>query len=171
MKKIFTSDGWVFAVQWLANILPSIKPDKKYSIEVKEHRERRSLKANNYAWELMEQIAKASKVDKREVYHQMLMAYGTDKRIDGELYTVTLKAEIELSLKTDEYLYVHTSFIGESVLNGKLAHHYKVIKGSSEYNTKEMSDFIDGIVQEAQQLDIDTRTPDEIALMKSRWAA
>ena len=171
MKKVFSKENWIMAVQWITQVVGTLKDGKKYCVEVKEHRERRSLKANNYAWELMEQIAKASKVDKREVYHQMLMAYGTDKRIDGELYTVTLKAEIELSLKTDEYLYVHTSFIGESVLNGKLAYHYKVIKGSSEYNTKEMSDFIDGIVQEAQQLDIDTRTPDEIALMKSRWAA
>ena len=46
---------------------------------------------------------------------------------------------------------------------------YKVIKGSSEYDTKEMSVFIDGIVQEAEQLGIDTLPPAEIERLKGLW--
>ena len=37
--------------------------------------------------------------------------------------------------------------------------------GSSHYNTKEMYLFIQGIISDAQELDIETRTPDEIARM------
>ena len=44
-----------------------------------------------------------------------------------------------------------------------------MFKGSSEYDTREMSIFIDGIVSEAQGLGIDTRTPEELAEMKSLW--
>ena len=40
---------------------------------------------------------------------------------------------------------------------------------SSEYDTREMAIFIDGIVSEAQALGIDTRTPEELAEMKSLW--
>mgnify|MGYP002522713106 CR=1 FL=1 len=41
--------------------------------------------------------------------------------------------------------------------------------GSSHYDTKEMSDFIDGIVSEAEELGIETETPDELARLKAVW--
>ena len=46
-----------------------------------------------------------------------------------------------------------------------------MIKGSSEYNTAEMSRFIDRIVEEAQELGIETATPDELERMKQEWGA
>ena len=36
-------------------------------------------------------------------------------------------------------------------------------------SSKQMSELIDGTVSEAKELDIETRTPDEIARMKSLW--
>ena len=47
--------------------------------------------------------------------------------------------------------------------------HYKVYKGSSEFDTREMSIFIDGIVYEAEELGIQTMTPNEIARIKAAW--
>ena len=41
--------------------------------------------------------------------------------------------------------------------------------GSSKYNTKEMASFIDGIITECKELDIDTDTPEQIARFKERW--
>ena len=41
--------------------------------------------------------------------------------------------------------------------------------GSSVYNSKEMSVFIDEVIDRAKELGIDTRTPEEIARMKSLW--
>lgn len=58
---------------------------------------------------------------------------------------------------------------GESTLNGKLFKHYRVYKGSSEFDTVEMAIFIDGIVYEAKELGIPTDTPEQIAKMKSLW--
>lgn len=171
MKRTFSGVGMIGAIGWLSAIIPTLTKEKKYDVEIKEHRDRRSLRANNYAWELMEQIAAVLGEDKNEVYHTMLVSYGTCRRIDDEVYTISMPSHIELSLRTDEYLYIHTAFIGEGEAGGRLFNHYRVLKGSSEYDTKEMSVFIDGIVREAQQLDIETRTPDEIALMKSRWSA
>jgi hypothetical protein len=58
---------------------------------------------------------------------------------------------------------------GESTLNGKQFTHYKVYKGSSEFDAREMSILIDGIVSEAKNLGIQTETPNEIARLKSMW--
>ena len=58
---------------------------------------------------------------------------------------------------------------GEGVVNGKLFKHYYVYKGSSEFDKREMSIFIDGIVSEAKDLFIPTDTPDQIAKMKAVW--
>ena len=59
--------------------------------------------------------------------------------------------------------------LSESELKGKLFKHYKVYKGSSEFDTREMSVLIDGIVSEAKALGIQTETPQKIAEMKSLW--
>lgn len=171
LKRTFSGEHMLSAIQWLAGATAGLDKSKRYDVEIKEHRDRRSIRANNYAWELIEQIAAAVQLDKNEVYHLMLVSYGTSRMIDGELYTISIPAKIELSLRSDEYLYIHTAFIGEGTVKGKLFNHYRVLKGSSEYDTKEMSIFIDGVVQEAQQYGIETRTPDEIALMKARGVA
>ena len=47
--------------------------------------------------------------------------------------------------------------------------YYKIYKGSSQFNQEEMSILIDGIVEEAKQLGIETMTPSEIANLKSMW--
>ena len=44
-----------------------------------------------------------------------------------------------------------------------------MIKGSSEYDTGEMSRFIDGVISECKELGIQTMTPDEIEELKQKW--
>ena len=60
-------------------------------------------------------------------------------------------------------------YFQDGVLNGKECDWYKVAKGSSEFDTKEMSIFIDGVVQDAQELGIVTDTPEQIARYKEAW--
>ena len=43
------------------------------------------------------------------------------------------------------------------------------VKGTSEYSTKEMSVFLDGIISECQELGIETDTPEQIAKYKEEW--
>lgn len=63
------------------------------------------------------------------------------------------------------------SLFGHSMLNGKDFTHYKVYKGSSEYDSKEMSILIDGIISEAEELGIETLPPHEIQRLKEMWQA
>lgn len=130
---------------------------EKLSIKIDKYREKRSLNANNYAWALMTEIANVCRTSKDEVYLEMLKRYG-----QSEIISVLAHIPIREYVKYCEEA-------GESTLNGKLFKHYKVYKGSSEFDTREMSIFIDGIVSDAKELEIPTETPDEIARLKSLW--
>lgn len=130
---------------------------EKLTIKVDQHREKRSLNANNYAWALISKIADALRASKDDIYLKMLKHYGT-----SEVVSVVGHIPIERYVKYCEYF-------GESILKGKRFVHYKVFKGSSDFDSREMSIFIDGIVSEAQELGIQTKTPAEIANLKSLW--
>lgn len=138
-------------------LVDELKDKDKLSIEVKQYREKRSLNANNYAWALITQIADVVRANKEEIYLKMLRRYG-----QSELISVVANIPIHEYIKYCEEA-------GESSLNGKLFKHYKVYKGSSEFDTREMSIFVDGIVSEAKELGIQTETPDQIAEMKALW--
>lgn len=130
---------------------------EKLSIKIDKYREKRSLNANNYAWKLLTEIGNRLRESKEAVYLYMLKRYG-----QSEIISVLSHIPITEYVKYCEEA-------GESTLNGKLFKHYKVYKGSSEFDTREMSIFLDGIVSEAQELGIPTETPDQIAKMKSLW--
>lgn len=134
-----------------------LKANKTYMAELKLYREKRSLNANAYAWCLIGKIADAVRLDKEAVYKDMLKHYG-----QGE--TVSVRADINVS-----GLFRYYDVLGESELKGQMYRHYRVYKGSSEYDTREMSVLIDGIVHEAKQLDIETLTPVELERMKLEW--
>lgn len=138
-------------INWLFN------QDKDKIFEIKEHKEKRSLNANNYAWKLITEIGNRLLKSKEEVYLQMLKDYGQSEIVS-----------ILSSINPIGYFKYYEE-VGTSVLNGKEFTHYKIFKGTSEYNTKEMSIFIDGVVQEAKQLDIETKTPEEIDRLKRLW--
>ena len=59
--------------------------------------------------------------------------------------------------------------IAETTLQGKEFTHYKIFKGSSEYDSREMAVLIDGIVSEAKELDIETLPPAEVERLKNMW--
>lgn len=138
-------------------IVDDLKDKDKLSIEVKPYRERRSLNANAYAWSLIGQIADIVRAGKDEIYLKLLKRYG-----QSELISVLSHVPIGNYVKYYEEA-------GESKLNGKMFTHYRVYKGSSEFDTREMSIFIDGVVSEAKDLGIQTETPNQLAEMKARW--
>lgn len=139
------------------NLFDDLHEAEKLSIKIDKYREKRSLNANNYAWKLLTEIGNRLRASKEEVYLAMLKQYG-----QSEIISVLSHIPIKEYVKYCEEA-------GESILNGKLFKHYKVYKGSSEFDTREMSIFLDGVVSEAQELGIQTMTPNEIANLKSLW--
>ena len=134
-----------------------LNQEKAKLFEIKEHKEKRSLTANAYAWALIGKIADILRLDKDEVYLNMLKHYG-----QSEIVSVLSNIDVSGYFKYYEP-------IATAVLQGKEFTHYKIFKGSSEYDTREMAILIDGIVAEAQALDIDTLPPNEIEHLKELW--
>ena len=138
-------------IRWLLN------QDRQKLFEVKEHKEKRSLNANAYLWVLVTKIADLMRTSKDEVYIEMLKRYG-----QGEM--VSVRSDIDVT-----GLFKYFEERGTSSLNGKEFRHYMVFRGSSEYDTREMSVLIDGVVSECKDLDIETLTPVELMRLKENW--
>ena len=127
----------------------------KLSIDIKQYRDKRSLDANAYAWELMTQIANVLSVSKDEVYLMMLKKYG-----QGGVVKLRTK-DISNLLRITPYVEKH-----ESLEDTDGACYYRFWVGSSKYDTQEMSILIDGIVSDAKELGIQTETPEELSRYK-----
>jgi len=138
--------------------------EKNYNFKITEPRKKRSLNANSYAWLLMERIAIITNTSKDEIYEIMLQRYGTLLR-DSEDNLIAIPTVGKLESSSN----LHLKYHGKKDVNGNRLNVYVVIKGSSEYDTKEMSAFVDGIVSEAELLGIETMTPNELANLKSQW--
>ena len=131
--------------------------DKQF--EVTEYHSKRGLKANAYYWELLNQLANVLNMSKEEMHLFLLQQYG-----QSEIVSVVADIDVKPYFK----YYVEA---GESVLNGKTFKHYKVYKGSSEMDSKEMSILINGLVEECQNQGIETKPKEEIESLIRSWKA
>ena len=138
-------------IQWLYN------QNKDIKFEIKEYKEKRSLNANSCAWALITELANVMRLSKEEVYLMKLKDYG-----QSDLVLLSSNVNPEGYLKYYDEL-------GETEVKGKSFKWYKVYKGSSEYNTREMSIFIDGIMQDCKEQGIETKPKEEIQSLLERW--
>ena len=135
-------------LKWLYN------QDKDKIFEIKEHKDKRSLSQNAYAWKLIMELGNVLRKSKEEVYLQMLKDYGQSEIVS-----------ILSSINPKGYFKYYES-VGTGIVNDKEFTHYKIYKGSSEFDRREMSIFIDGIIHECHQLGINTLTKEEILKLK-----
>lgn len=136
-------------IQWLYGF------DKEKLFDIKEHKEKRKPSQNSYAWVLMNEIANRLRKSKEEVYFDMLKSY-------GQMSEISMLSSINPSGYFKYY-----DIVSKRIFNNNEFTIYRIYKGSSEYDTKEMSIFIDGVVQEAKQLGIPTLTPNELLELKN----
>ena len=140
--------------------------DKLFDLE--QHREKRSTNANAYYWELIEKITAERRKDdpkatKEETHKEIIQTHGAwEKNEDGSVKWVIFPEN--KPLPNDGYYFDTKSIVTVKGQNSgeEIGRVYIVVKGSHEYNSKEMYDLIQGAIMEAKQLDIETRTPAEI---------
>lgn len=142
-----------------AGVLPPL--GTRLDVTIQNHRKKRSLTANSYCWVLCDEIAKAVRSDKEDIYRMAIKAVGVfasirirneaaDRFIAG-WQTRGTGWVAEKAGADDRFAYVNAYY------------------GSSTYSTNEMARLIDWLVEEAKGLGIDTMTPNEKALMLARW--
>lgn len=146
----------------LMNILPDLGK-RPYKVEIKRYFEKRSLDANAYFHLLVDKIAKAVNRSAEEVKIQMNLDYGTyiEDETSGMLYGFMALKSVPVT-QFCKYAKAIKTFMKD----GKEVVQYLVRKNTSDLNSKEMAALIDGVIQEAQQLGIQTLTPTELALLE-----
>lgn len=138
---------------------------KVYDIEIKEHRDKRSKDANAYFHLLVHKIARALNIGNDECKSKLNLEYGSPIRIDEDTlfaFKVPKGAEVSKVVK-------YPKLVKTTYDNGKEFDVYIAYKETHTLDKKEMAYLIDGVVEVAKDLNIETRTPDELAQMKSLW--
>lgn len=132
-------------------------------LSLKKWRRKRSTDANAYFHVLVTAIAEARGISNDEVKQMLVVNYGTLARDeDNQIIGFKLPPGVDVSR-----IYPYTKLFKQVEENGKLFNCYLVYKRSSEMDSKEMARLIDGAVQEAKELGIDTDTPEE----RARWGS
>lgn len=140
--------------------LDKISSNKILTVQAKDFRNKRSLDSNAYAWVLMQEIAEATHQDKWNVYVTCLQRY-------SRAFAHMIVNPIAIPKIKETFRVVID--LGEVTVNGRTGHQLQCYFGSSTFDTKEMSVFIDGIVSECRDLDIPLIPDSEIERLKKEW--
>lgn len=135
-----------------------------YDLEVKEHRKKRSLDANAYAWVLIGKIADALRMPPTEIYRQAIQNVG------GNYEIIPIKAEAADHFKQiweAKGLGWPCMDMGKSKIDGY--RNLRAYYGSSTYDTRQMSQLIDNLVQDCRALDIEVKSDEELASLMGAW--
>ena len=144
--------------------------EKDLAVEIKPYKERRSLNANAYYWQLLAKISAAVREPVSYRHNMNLRELGYIEIMEGQAVFMIIPESEECQRKVDRYEHLHlkpTSQVREK--NGKLFRTYMMLRGSHTFNTKEMSNLINITIEQAKDLGIETATPDQIKEMIERW--
>jgi len=136
-----------------------LKDLAEMDVEVKKHRNRRSLDANGLLWVMLGQIAAVLRANKDDVYLTMLERY-------GQFTPVICKPEAVDKLKRE---WRTVKEIGRGKIGKDEGVQLLCYYGSHTYDSKEFSVLLDGVISECEELGIETITESEKALMISEW--
>ena len=139
--------------------------DADLDITAKKHRNKRSLDANAYFHVLVNKIAEKTNESDAAVKKRLVQEYGTLAR-DEEDNVVGIKLPISVDV---DKLIEYTRWFDRRTENGHVFNCYLVLKPTHEMNSKEMARVIDGTVQEAKELGIETLTPAELEAMMKHY--
>ena len=136
--------------------------DKDLRLTLKKWREKRSLAANAYMWVLVTKIAMELKSTPEEIYEQFIMDYSLPEQDENGYVVITVRGDVDMSRIPGHWKFYQAS--GDWKWKS-----YVKMMGSSDFDTKMMSDFLDVVIDQAESLGIETATPDEIERMKQSW--
>ena len=137
-----------------------LKGKEVLSLEIKPCRKKRSLDANAYYWVLLTKLAKVMNTSNAEMHNLMLIHYGEPEIIEGKPIYMTVPDTEDAEKKVRQGL------------DGIMYRTYKLLRGSSTYDTSEMARLIDGLITSCKEAGLaasEIATPDEKRLLKERY--
>ena len=139
--------------------------EKKLDIEIKQHREKRSGRANRYFWELLNEICELQNIDPIEDYKRRVFELGIFK------ITPVLEEDFETWKKVWEERGIAWACekLDTKEINGIKICDLVLYYGSSSFNTKQMARLIDNLVQDCRAVGIETKPQEEIDSLLKEW--
>lgn len=137
--------------------------DKPCRLKLTRWHEKRSLSANAYAWVMIDKLSEKLGISKTEIYRQYIKDLGGNT----DTYRIPLKAYkpfIEHWSQNGEGWMV--DLIGAS---GPGMVDVMVYYGSSSFDSAQMARFIDLIIQDCRDQDIEYLPPDKLSAMLEDW--
>lgn len=136
-------------------------------IEIVKHREIRSKQANAYFHVLVNKIAAKTGGGDDDIKRSLVIKYGAIAK-DSDGKPVGFMAPYG---KSTGSVWKYVRMFDQRDINGKLFNCYLCYKDTHQMDTAEMARLIDGAIDEAKELGIQTETPEQLQRMKEQWAA
>lgn len=138
------------------------RQNRLYDVEIKQHREKRSLDANSFYWVMVGELAKAIVDTPENIYRRHI-------RDIGNYETICMKTEAVKEFTrhwTSNHLgrFVETRASKLPGCTTVLAYY-----GSSDFDRREMSMLIDNCLQDCEAAGVDTTPPYKISLLLEEW--
>ena len=146
----------------------------KLTLEIKKYKAKRSLNANAYYWVLLAKFARVLGMTNAEAHNMMLCWYGQLELFNEKAVCMTIPdtEESEKKVKnSSEYHLRPTSQVREGN-DGVMYRTYKLLRGSSTYNTEEMARLISGLIEQCKEVgipDAEIASPNEKRILKERY--
>lgn len=161
MKISGTKDNLIAAIA-----TAQLEHDTVYDCEIKKHRKKRSLDANAYYWQLLNQYAKWARKSDTYIHNDIMSRFGEVDRIgDKTIFLVMVDND-----RYKEWSHIHLRATSEvkTGKDGELYRTFVKIADSHTYDTAQFSRLVDGLIQDIQGsgAPIETMTPDELAQLK-----
>ena len=148
-------------------IAESVKPDKEYTIEIKEFRRKRSLDQNALYWKCVGMIAEGLNASSSYIHNMLLRRYGQLETYgEGEPIYIFLPDTEAAQTQADEAESYHlkpTSHVKQG--KDKDYRGYMLLRGSSTYTVTEMRRLLDGAIDECKHMGIEVLSEYERELL------
>lgn len=145
---------------FLPNMADAIR-DVCLRLSIKKWKEKRSLDANAYYWQLNSQMARILGTSPEELHEDLLQKYGLLDTDENGHIAITARSNVDMARVDGHWKLYKVS------QDGKWKSYLR-IRGTSEYDTAEMSYFLERVIEDAKELCIDTETPNQ-KLERERW--
>ena len=137
--------------------------DKAKQYEIKEYKQKRSNDANAYFHLLVNKLARYYNISDEDMKIKMNLDYGTVARFeDGRIKGCKVPEGTKIREFYNYAKWYKTDIEGNDC--------YIFYKQTHTLDSKEMSQLINGVVQECQDVGIETKTPAEIKSLLESWS-
>ena len=143
----------------LQSLQERVSDGKSLQVEIDVKRKKRSLNANAYLWTLLGKMADVLKTDKDSLYLIMLERYGLF------FHTIIRPSAVERFKRSQKLV----RELGPVKVNGQEGIQFQCYVGSSNYNSKEFSVLLDGVIDEAKAINVEVISEADKQLMLQEW--